>query len=308
MFKVKLFLIASFLSVFIPVSSWASQCLICHSAMKGRMEGRKGFVVDVHINAEKFQGSVHGSLECTECHVTYSASPHTAPAGNLSPEVSELVPFTSLKSKSDPVALAACVRCHPDAFAALKASVHGENVFKKKQTDGPLCLDCHGVPHYITPKSDPGSAVNHANAIHTCGSCHEKKEIIEKYSLTEHLIERYKESFHGKKYVLGHKRVPICNDCHGGHAITKAEAPDSAVAGMGKVKTCGKCHTGATMKFAAAPAHKHIGKDNPIPYYGEKGLILLLLGTFAFITSHVVLEALAEIRDKYFRKKEGHDE
>lgn len=292
----------------IPASSWASQCLVCHSAMKGRMEGRKGVVVDVHIDAERFGGSVHGAMDCTDCHLTYKASPHTQPAEEIPADVSGLLPYTSLKSKADPVALGACSRCHTDIYSATRESVHGENIFKKKQADGPLCLDCHGSPHYILPGKDKGSPVNHANVLHTCGRCHEEKGIIEKYGLGGHVIEKYKESFHGKKYLLGHKKVPICNDCHGSHGITKWDAPGSPVIMPGKVKTCGKCHKGATENFAAAPAHKHIGKENPIPYYGEKVLILLLLGTFAFITSHVALEIYSEMRDKLSGKKEGHDE
>ncbi len=106
---------------------------------------------------------------------------------------------------------------------------------------------------------------------------------------------------------MGHKKVPICNDCHGSHAVVEWDAPDSPVIGAGKVKTCGRCHEGATEKFAAAPAHKHIGKENPIPYYGEKALILLVFGVFGFTLSHVLLEAYSEMRDKLVRK-EGQDE
>lgn len=306
--RVKLFLAFFLLCFLLPSSLWASQCLICHGAMKGRMESRKGFVVDVHVDGDKFASSVHGSLSCTDCHLGYKGAPHQGPQeGDVPKEVSELVPFTSLKAKIDPVALGACVMCHPDIYQQLRESIHGDAIFRKKEPDGPLCLDCHGIPHYIVPSSEPESKVNHANVLHTCGNCHEEKHIVEKYGLSPHVIEKYKESFHGKKYLLGHKKVPICNNCHGSHNITKVDAPNSPVSGEGKVNTCGKCHKGATKKFAAAPAHKYIGKENPIPYYGEKALIMLLLGTFAFIVSHVVLEAYSEIRDKVFRKEEKHD-
>jgi hypothetical protein len=272
--------------------------------MQGKMEGRKG-VVDVHIDIEKFADSVHGDFQCTDCHMTYGTGPHTPPSGDVPADVAELIPFVSLKSKIDPVAQSACVICHPTIYKELRESVHGENIFVKKETDGPLCLDCHGSPHYIVPKTDENSHVNHANVLHTCGKCHEDEKIVEKYDMSAHVIEKYKESFHGKKYILGHKKVPICNTCHGSHNITKWDAPDSPVIGEGKVKTCGKCHAGATKKFAAAPAHKYIGKENPIPYYGEKLLILLVFGVFGFTISHVLLEAFAEIRDNVFRKKKG---
>jgi hypothetical protein len=149
--------------------------------------------------------------------------------------------------------------------------------------------------------------VSHGNLLHTCGNCHERAEIARKYGFSTHVIEKYKESFHGKKYILGHRGVPICDDCHGSHYITGVDAPDSPVAGDNRVETCGQCHEGA--KFAAAPAHKYIGKDNPIPYYGEKALIVLVLGVFGFTISHVLLEAFSELRDYAFRKdKGGHNE
>lgn len=306
--RVGLFFVISFL-LFIPSLLWAeSGCLLCHSAMKAKIEGRKGFVVNVFVDSERFLGSVHGAIECTDCHLNYTALPHNLPGDKVPSEVSELLPYTSEKSKADPVALAACVRCHFQAYSDLRESVHGENIFKKKEADGPLCLDCHGSPHYIVSAKDKESPVNHANVLHTCGSCHEKKEVIEKYNLEAHVIEKYKESFHGKKYILGHKKVPICNDCHGSHNITKWDATDSLVSGSGKVKTCGRCHKGAGEKFAAAPTHKYIGKENPIPYYGEKLLILLLFGVFGFTISHMILEAYSELREKLLRRKEEHDE
>ncbi|MBI4824681.1 MAG: hypothetical protein HY805_10725 [Nitrospirae bacterium] len=307
--RIGLFIVVSYL-LFIPSLIWAeSGCLLCHSVMKAKIEGRKGFIVDVFVDSQRFSGSVHGDIECTECHLTYTTLPHDLSKEQVPSDVSGLLPYTSQKSKSDPVALSACVRCHAKAYTALRESVHGENIFKKKNSDGPLCLDCHGSPHYIVPAEDKESPVNHANVLHTCGFCHEKNEIIEKYNLSAHVIEKYKESFHGKKYILGHKKVPICNDCHGSHNITKWDADDSPVSGSAKVKTCGRCHKGATEKFASAPSHKYIGKENPIPYYGEKLLILLVFGVFGFTISHVVLEAYSELRDKLLRRKEEeHDE
>ncbi len=67
--------------------------------------------------------------------------------------------------------------------------------------------------------------------------------------------------------------------------------------------TCGKCHPGANKKFVASITHKPTGKDNPIPFYAEKGLIVLTVSTIAFVVLHVFLEAFADIRDRVFRKE-----
>ena len=78
------------------------------------------------------------------------------------------------------------------------------------------------------------------------------------------------------------------------------EAPASFARGrLVFENTCGKCHKGANEKFIPAITHKRPG---PIPHYAEKGLMLLVIGVFAFIISHVLLEAMSDIRDSVFRK------
>ncbi len=299
-----LLLSASF--ILVPVAEGA-ECLLCHSAMKGKMEGRKG-LVDVHVDGDRFYASVHGVLQCTDCHMGYASGPHSAGA-DVPAEIAELASRLSAKAAIDPVALAACSVCHPRIYEELRGSVHGRNVFQKKQADGPLCLDCHGPAHYVEPMAAEGSLVNYANIVKMCARCHKDRGLTEKYGVSEDVVEMYGVSFHGKKYKLGHKEVPVCSDCHGAHDITEWDAADSPVFGEGKIKTCGKCHVGATAKFAAAPAHTRVGKDNPIPYYAAKGLTLLVIGTFLFIFAHVLLDMYAEIRDRLLGKgKGGHDE
>ena len=133
--------------------------------------------------------------------------------------------------------------------------------------------------------------------------------MAKKYNFGTHILERYYESFHGKKYILGHQNAPVCTDCHSYHDVKQWEDPMSPVAWDNRTETCGKCHKGATKKFVTAITHKPIGKDNPIPYYFAKGLTVLLVSVFLFIVGHVILEAFAEIRDRVFRKKkEEHHE
>jgi len=125
---------------------------------------------------------------------------------------------------------------------------------------------------------------------------------IEKYNLEENVMDSFKESFHGRKLHLGHTRAPSCASCHNAHDIKTKTDPTSPVFGKNKLETCGKCHKGANEKFVQAITHK---KPGPIPHYGEKLLILLTIGVFAFIVLHVLLEVFADIRDSIFRKKEG---
>lgn len=278
-------------------------CLSCHSTMKGKIRTDKGFFIEVNIDEERFSKSVHGGMECTLCHKTFKDNPHVSPKGDVGKDISDLASLIAPKAKVDPTAYASCVECHAEIYKKVSESIHGKNVMVTKQRDGALCLDCHGSPHYIMPGKSRASMVNRWNIVETCGECHEKEDIAKKYGFGTHIIEKYKESFHGKKYKLGHPDVPTCVDCHSAHDIKKWDDPVSPVSWEKRTVTCGKCHPGANKKFVASITHKPTGKDNPIPFYAEKGLIVLTVSTIAFVILHVFLEAYADIRDRVFRRE-----
>jgi hypothetical protein len=297
------FLLFLFLSPRVVFSDESANCLTCHSAMKGKLKSSGGILVELNVDSKKFQSSVHGSLACTDCHMRFSDNPHTYPAASVPDDILSLSSKISAKYPVDPVAGAACLMCHNEIYQKVLASVHGKNVIEKHQTDGALCLDCHGSPHYIVPVKDPDSRVSREQQVETCGRCHGDKKIIEKYKLQENVMESFTESFHGRKLHLGHTKVPVCASCHNAHDIKSKNDPSSPVFGDNRLQTCGKCHKGANEKFIPAITHRPPG---PIPHYTEKALIVLLLSVFAFIIIHVLLEAFSDIRDAIFRKG-GHE-
>jgi len=272
----------------------AATCLGCHGSMEGA----------VNVNQEKYSKSVHGSFDCVTCHMTLKGSQHQGLSGKADKATLGLASAISSKSKIDPIAQAACAQCHPDIYEAYKTSVHGQNVIVKKSSDGPVCTSCHGTPHYIQPKTSKESMVNHFNVVKTCGTCHEEKHLAEKYGFSPLVMERYLESFHGRKLKVGHSGAPSCANCHGSHDIKSAKDPASPVAGANKIKTCGKCHSGATEKFVAAITHKPL---HPIAHFTELALIVLTMSVFAFICIHVLLDIFADIRDRLFRKGGTHE-
>ena len=186
-------------------------CLACHSAMKGKIRTEAGALINVNVDGERYAGSVHGGFDCLTCHKQFSSNPHEpAKAGNIPKNVAAIASKIAHKAKVDPVALAACAECHEDAYKSVQESIHGKNVFDKKQADGALCTDCHGSPHYITPKNTATSLVNKKNIVKTCGECHENEAIAKKYDFGTHILDRYYESFHGKNIssgILMHPRV-----------------------------------------------------------------------------------------------------
>lgn len=292
------------LSLVSPVTVFSQEqesanCLVCHSSMKGKLKTAAGRLIELNVDTEKFQASVHGSLSCTDCHLKFSDNPHSAPGAAAPPAIVSLSSKIAEKYPVDPIAASACLKCHEEIYQKVLDSVHGRNIVEKHQTDGALCLDCHGSPHYIVPAKDPGSMVSRGRQIETCGRCHEDKKILEKYKLQENVMNSFRESFHGRKLHLGHTKAPVCSSCHNSHDIKKKDDPSSPVFGNNRLQTCGKCHKGANEKFIPAITHRPPG---PIPHYTEKALIFLVLGVFTFIISHVLLEAFSDIRDAIFRK------
>jgi len=277
----------------------SANCFACHSSMKGKLKTPGGALIDLNVDAEKFQASVHGALACTDCHMKFTDNPHASPGGPIPPKVLSISSKISAKHSIDPVAAAACTRCHEEIYQKVLDSVHGRNITEKRQTDGAFCLDCHGSPHYIVSVKNPHASMSRERQVETCGRCHGDKKLIEKYSLQENVMNSFRESFHGRKLHLGHTKVPVCSSCHNSHDIKTKDDPASPVFGNNRLQTCGKCHKGANEKFIPAITHRPPG---PIPHYGEKALIILLMSTFAFIISHVLLEAFSDIRDAIFRK------
>ncbi len=286
-----------FVLVLVPAAKAApnaATCLGCHGSMEG----------SVNVNEEKYTKSVHGSFDCVMCHMVLKGAQHEGLSGKADKATQDLAAALSSKSKIDPIAQAACIQCHADTYEAYKTSVHGQNVLVKKSEDGPVCTSCHGTPHYIQPKTSKDSAVNHFNVVQACGKCHEEKHLAEKYGFSPMVVERYLESFHGRKLKVGHSGAPSCASCHGSHDIKRVEDPTSPVNGENKKKTCAKCHPGATDKFVAAITHKPL---HPIAHFTELALIVLTMSVFLFICVHVLLDIFADIRDRLFRKGDKHE-
>ncbi|NNF84347.1 MAG: hypothetical protein HKM29_04240 [Deltaproteobacteria bacterium] len=112
-----------------------------------------------------------------------------------------------------------------DLFAtedSLKGSVH------EKKT----CVDCHfdvsEIPHRQRPKRV------------TCTHCHYKGN-AEGAPESDAYLE-YFGSAHGKAIAKGNTKAPLCQDCHGSHAIFKVKDPGSDVSRLSVAETCGRCH------------------------------------------------------------------
>lgn len=112
---------------------------------------------------------------------------------------------------------AECASCHAQAQQDHAKSVHAEA--------GPDCGLCHGTAHQAIRAK---SVEFRKGQIEKCGACHSD------------VAEHFSKSVHGKDALAGIAGVPVCSDCHAGHAIQKA----GSAAQRDRVReTCSGCHS-----------------------------------------------------------------
>jgi uncharacterized protein len=218
-------------------------CLRCHHVDSSQLDGgalgpggglapRAATRNDVHSQALLTNGCAT-ELSCFACHDPHGAS-SSADAG---------APLNRAHVAST------CGRCHPAEAKAYSNSVHGIAV-KRGSTVAATCVSCHGG-HEIRPARGPGSPTAAANVVYTCGRCHDDPNVTRQTHMSGTAVERYESTFHGVAYAHGIDDVATCVSCHGAHAITGVESPDSPVARAHIGATCGRCHARVTPAMIA---------------------------------------------------------
>lgn len=121
-----------------------------------------------------------------------------------------------------------------------------------------------------------------------CGTCHSES------------LRTFRDTFHGQVTSLGFSRVARCSGCHGAHEIQPSRDSRSAIHADNLVETCQKCHPRATAGFALYDPHADPdNRDrNPILYYVDWFMKLLLLAVFSFFGIHMILWAIRSMVTK----------
>ncbi len=230
--------LAFFVGVLLSANSTSqssSDCLVCHDDKTLTLK-RDGKVISLYVDSKKYESSVHGSLNCVDCHTGFNPDeiPHKERIEPVDCSVchnDEVVAFKLTKhskkinclschgnaheivkfSRSEFVGR--CSSCHKKEFDDFKTSVH----FKFK--NGADCISCHGYHLIKFASSD------------VCLVCHADKRIVRE---NQEFVLKYKESIHAK-YIN-------CSDCHTGHKILRSSDPSSTVARANIAKVCANCH------------------------------------------------------------------
>jgi hypothetical protein len=224
--KLPLWVTLFLLSVFSVTQCYATgptsdDCLACHSD-KSLTTKRGGRTVSLFVDQKKFTGSIHGSLQCTNCHADLDGKdlPHSTPLAKVN-----------------------CGSCHGDEAQLYAKSLHGRAVARGDSL-APRCVTCHGN-HDILPVKDPRSSVAAMKVPFVCGQCHREGTPVQtSRNIPEHdILENYSESIHGEALLKKGLIVTAnCASCHTAHSILPHTDPNSSIARRNIAATCTKCH------------------------------------------------------------------
>ena len=226
----RLFLIAVAVLLLITAPAAAlstSDCLDCHSDedLTKTVDGKD---ISLYIDEVTFTGSVHGDMDCTDCH-------------------EELADVED--EHGETVGKVQCGNCHDDPAELVATGVHARKD-AEASSDLPSCADCHGK-HDILPPDNARSHVFALNVPSTCCKCHGSEEIAARHtSLDPKTCEDYEAGMHGVVLIRsGVVSSAVCNDCHGSHDIRPSKDASSRVNRANINDTCGSCHAGIVKVF-----------------------------------------------------------
>ncbi|MEZ5332278.1 MAG: cytochrome c3 family protein [Thermoanaerobaculia bacterium] len=208
--------------------------------------------LDCHDEIPGFENTVHGFLDCTDCHAGIDLDVHP-----------------------DATPAPACADCHEDAVDEMATSVHADASSLGIEMD---CQSCHGSIHALAPSTSPASPINPHRLAATCGRCHADPKLAEQLSYRRVLpLAAYEASVHAQALAAGEDGAN-CSSCHGSHGILKASDPESRVNPRNVGSTCGHCHGEIAETFAQsihgqALAHGITDAPSCVDCHGEHRIL-----------------------------------
>jgi formate dehydrogenase gamma subunit len=224
-------------------------CLMCHTDPDLTMI-RNGKEVNLFVDQQKFDHSVHSIFQCADCHVGFDPFeiPHADPIEKAdcamchdTPGFEKSIHFMALRQGNPdapqcydchtahyvrPAAeqrnnISSCMSCHATGdVATFVRSKHAQT--RRDGTVNASCVDCHGG-HEVFGVAQPESRVHANNVQETCGTCHAG------------IKEQEETSIHGQYFLAGNPAAPSCVDCHHSHDVSMDRF-------VREHETCLSCH------------------------------------------------------------------
>ena len=175
------------------------RCLRCHGRESFSRPAANGEDRDLHVTAEKFDKSVHGSLDCVGCHKDIVKAPHRK---GIDRKVG-------------------CVKCHQELWKEAQeagttdenpllgvvieqiesymGSIHARPSIEDQSRTNATCYNCHEA-HYITPIDSHVGSNGRLKIPDICGQCHSD------------VRDEYMTSVHGMEISNGNAKAAVCSD------------------------------------------------------------------------------------------------
>lgn len=254
------------------------KCLECHGVEGARPADARPDGTSLYL--ADWERSVHAGLECTDCHTGVKRAEHATPlppadcsachgdavlayksgthgqhaaAGDsLAPSCAACHDPHTVRPSSEPESVLhrsrvaqVCSRCHADGSTvgaratavplpgvAYAAGAHAEAT-AAGNLKAATCGDCHDS-HGVRRAMDESSPVHPQRIPGTCGKCHAGEQTA------------FQASVHGEAAARGAMGAPVCNDCHGEHAVLRLRA-ETGVKRVVANETCESCHANPSL-------------------------------------------------------------
>ena len=209
-----------------PAPPWPPRvdCSICHAE-------------PVAVYATSIHGKLHDrgdpeAPDCRHCHGTHGIKLKLDP---LSPTYVQKTSPSCVPSATARAASPTSATTAPWTTwsRTTNHSVHGRALSESGLVVSATCTDCH-TAHQALPQDDRKSSIHRANIAATCAACHSG------------IYETFKGSIHFTGHAKDGAELPMCNDCHSSHEITRTDAEGFM---REIVTTCGKCHEDVTESY-----------------------------------------------------------
>lgn len=248
-------------------------CLECHGVEGRRPAGTAPDGVSLFLG--DWERSVHTGLECADCHAGIASLPHDTPTPAARCDACHEAESTAYASSTHGLRAAEgdaqaprCAMCH-DPHAVLSSTDPQSPLHRSRVAQ--VCTNCHAdngrvspaptaVPHPATSylRGAHARAVGQGNlAAATCGDCHDSHAVLRAQDPSSPIFRRniphtcgachavefeaFAASVHGQAVERGSSGSPVCNTCHGEHAVVRlGEVGATAVVAS---ETCESCHS-----------------------------------------------------------------
>ena len=211
------------------------RCLMCHGREGFSREGADGQLRDLHVDAERFDASVHGSRDCVGCHTDITNVPHRKGVergvGCVQCHLDEWDRTRDVGDDADATKLAYVVE-HIETYME---SMHARPRIDDQSRTNATCHDCHGG-HYVQPFDREERSANFMATPQVCGKCHAD------------VLATYETSVHGKEVAAGNTAAAVCSDCHSRHGVGPTKGNEAR---LEITQNCGTCHEDSYETYAA---------------------------------------------------------